>query len=308
VVRRLQNRPARLWEESTLKQDRRRRRSYASLRRSSAGPLLLSHVVGLAAGALTALVLVAGSATLGEAGSWLAVVTPLASAMVAAAAAGSILHWRKVGGRAAVHTGVIGTALLVLVAAQFVRVADLAALWRAGGFDALRSPALWTAALGLPSFSGAGGTAPGIAAVRELLGGDAVWVFLVVELALVVGLAWWMSGRALAAPLCVSCHTWCVRQRGVVARAGNAAAPDVVRQRATARDWRFFRELGPARGGPSLRFDLARCPSCERSNAVSVMWERPHWRDRCLVGDLRLGSDDMRTLRDLMMEAGPRPA
>ncbi len=222
--------------------------------------------------------------------------------MIAAAATGSLLHWRKVCGRGAVHAGVIATAVLVLLAAQFVRFVDVAALSQAGGAMALLRPGAWSAALALPFSSPADlpRAIPGLVAVRDLVGPGGVWVFLAIELVFVIGLAWWMAARALAAPLCAVCRTWCVRQRGVMERAGDAAAPDIVRQRVAARDWRFFRDLGPARGGSSLRFDLARCPRCDRSNAVSVMWERPLWRDRCLIGDLRLHSDDVRTLLDLV--------
>jgi len=258
---------------------------------------------------MTALLFVVTGAAVGAhaAGPWLAVATPIASAMLAAAAAGSILHWRKVISRGAVHAGVIGTALVVLVAAQFMRVVDLAALLRQTGVVTLVAADTWSAAFAPPSFSLSPlASAPGLLAVADLAGRDAVWVFAVTQLALVLGLAWWMAGRTLAAPLCVACHAWCVRQRGVVERAGDTAAPEVVRQRAAARDWGFFRELGPARGGASLRFDLARCPSCDRSNAISVMYERPMWRDRCLVGDLRLGADDMRTLLGLV-DAEPKP-
>jgi hypothetical protein len=280
------------------------------MRRSAAGRLVLGLGLGLVAGSATALSFVAAGALAGDAIpiAWLAVVIPLASAMVAAATAGSVMHWRKVSSRGAVHGGVITTTLLVLVAAHLVRVADLAVLWRAGGVEALLSPASWRAALDLGALSLADldRTAPGLAAATSLVGRDAMWALVVTELALVVGLAWWMAGRALAAPLCVACRAWCIRERGVVERAGDSAAPELVRQRVAARDWRFFRELGPARGSRSLRFDLARCPRCNRSNAVSVMWERPLWRDRCLVGDLRLGSDDMRTLLDLV-DGEPRP-
>jgi hypothetical protein len=259
------------------------------------------------AGGITALAVVVLAAVLGvsAAGPWLAAAAPLPSAMIAAAAAGSALHWRKVCGRGAVHAGVIATALLVLLAAQLVRFVDVAALSSGGGVAALLQPGAWRDALALPlSLADVTRTVPGLAAVRDLVGAEGVWVFLAVELALVIGLAWWMAARALAAPLCAVCRTWCVRQRGIVERAGDAAAPDLVRQRAAARDWRFFRDLGPARGGSSLRFDLARCPRCDRSNAVSVMWERPLWRDRCLIGDMRLHSDDVRTLIGLVDASG----
>jgi hypothetical protein len=249
-----------------------------------------------------AFLLVVAAAALGgaAAGAWLGAATPLASAMIAATTAGSALHWRKVCGRGAVHAGIIGTALAVLLAAQFVRFVDVAALSGSGGPDALLRASTWAGAFEAPSsVTGLPHAIPGLAAVLDLFGPDGVWVFLITELALVVGLAWWMGARALAAPLCITCRAWCVTERGVIERAGDAARPDLVRQRVAARDWRFFRDLGPARGGVSLRFDLAHCPRCDRSNAVSVMWERPLWRDRCLVGDLRLGSDDVRTLLEI---------
>ncbi len=256
------------------------------------------------AGGITALVVIAVAAALGGAvaGPWLAAAAPIPSAMIAGAAAGSVMHWRKVCGRGGVYLGVIATAVLVLLAAQFVRFLDVAALSQDGGAMALLRPGAWRAALALSLSSPAElpRAIPGLVAVRDLVGPDGVWVFLAIELAFVIGLAWWMAARALAAPLCTVCRTWCVRQRGVVERAGDAAAPDLVRQRAAARDWRFFRDLGPARGGSSLRFDLARCPRCDRSNAVSVMWERPIWRDRCLIDDLRVHSDDVRTLLELV--------
>jgi hypothetical protein len=263
---------------------------------------LLAVGLGLAAGVATAFLLVVAGAALGGAATvaWLGAVTPLTSAMVAAATTGSALHWRKVCGHGAVHAGIIGTAMAVLLAAQFVRFVDVAALSQSGGPEALLRAATWAGAFEAPSsVTGLPHAIPGLQAVRDLFGPDGVWIFLVTELALVVALAWWMGARALVAPLCVACRAWCVTQRGVIARAGDVARPDQVRQRAAARDWRFFRDLGPARGGMSLRFDLARCPRCDRSNAVSVMWERPPWRDRRLVGDLRLASDDVRTLLEI---------
>ena len=289
--------------------ERHRKRSIRSYRPSSGGRALLATSVGLLVGGATAAVLIAVGGLLGPriSGAWLAAVTPIASAMVAAAAAGSMAHWRKVGGHGAVYGAVVATALVVLLGAQLVRVAALAAHFRAGGVDALVDVASWRGAFDVGVLTAPGQRAPGVDAAAVLFGPDGVWVFSLGALVLVVGMALWMAGRALSSPLCVSCRAWCVRQRGVVERSGDHAGPDLVRQRAAARDWRFFRDLGPSRGGPSLRFDLCRCPSCNRSNALDVMWERPLWRDRRLVGDLRLGSDDVRTLLDLV-DAEPKPA
>ena len=179
-----------------------------------------------------------GAALGGAAASpWLVATIPIASAMVAGATAGSILHWRKVCGRGAVHAGLIVTAMCVLLAAQIVRFADLAAHVRADGLASLIRGSTWSAAIAFPSvpLADLARTVPGLAAARAVIGADGVWVFVVTELALILGLAWWMAGRALRAPLCMACRAWCVRQRGVVERDGDAAAPDLVRQRIAAR-------------------------------------------------------------------------
>jgi hypothetical protein len=287
-----------------LKKRSSRRRSHSTFRRSSGGPLFLSILLGLVAGsALAALLVVAGAFIEPlTSGAWLAAAAPIACAMLAGAATGSILHWRKVASPAAVHTGVIGVALFVLAGAQFLRFAEIIVLSRDGGAQVLLYASFWSGLFDFSSFSltQPHQAAPALAAATQVAGQDGVWAFVIVELALVTGLAWWMAGRALAARLCTSCVAWCVEQRGVVERAADLAAPDLVRQRVAALDWRFLRDLGPARGGPAVRFDLSRCPRCDRSNAVSVMWERPHWRDRCLVDNLRLGSDDMRMLLALV--------
>jgi hypothetical protein len=288
---------------ATPSKKRHRRQPSNRFRRSAGWPLFLALALGLAAAGLTALVILICAARGGAAASsWLAATMPIASAMVGGATAGSILHWRKVCGHGAVRAGLIITAMCVLMAAQIVRFADVAAYVRADGLTALIRGTTWSAAIAVPSIPLAdlARTVPGLEAVSVVVGADRVWVFVVVELALILGLAWWMAGRALAAPLCMTCRAWCVRERGVVERDGDATAPDIVRQRIAARDWSFLRDLGPARGGHSLRFDLSRCPRCDGSNAVSVMWERPLWRDLCLVGDLRLHSDDVRTLLNMV--------
>ena len=108
----------------------------------------MALAIGLVAGGVTALAMIAIAAALGGAfaGPWLAAAAPIAAAMIAGAAAGSVLHWRKVCGRGAVHAGVIVTALLVLLAAQFVRFLDVAALSQDGGALALLRPGAWRAA------------------------------------------------------------------------------------------------------------------------------------------------------------------
>lgn len=288
--------------------ERRRKRPAPSFRRSSAGGLFLAGILGLFVGAASGVALAVGIGLVGHplAPVWLAAAAPVACALLAAAAAGSIAHWRKVSGRGAVLGLVVMAALLVLFALQLVDIAGLAAVIESRGVQALAELAVWRDSVDGAVLVELGARAPGLAAAAAMVGEEGVWIYAACSLALVVGMAVWMAGRALSAPLCLSCRAWCVRQRGVVERSGEAAPLDVVRQRTAARDWRYIRDLGPARGGTSLRFDLSRCPRCSRSNALDVMVERPLWRDRRVVEDLRLHHDDVRTLLDLIA-AEPKP-
>jgi hypothetical protein len=288
--------------------EHRHKRSVPSFRRSSAGGSFLAGTVGLLVGAASAVLLVAGGGLLGASlsGAWLAATAPIACALLAAAATGSLAHWRKVSGRGAVIGLVMTTALLVLLGLQLVDIAGLAAWVEARGVEVLADLDVWRGSVDGAVLVELGARAPGVVAAAAMVGEENVWMFAVGALVLVLAMAAWMAARALSAPLCLSCRAWCVRQRGVVERSGEAAPLEVVRQRATARDWRYIRDLGPARGGASLRFDLSRCPRCSRSNALDVMVERPLWRDRRVVEDLRLHHDDVRTLLDLIA-AEPKP-
>ena len=282
--------------------ERRPKRSVPSFRRSSAGGVFLGGTVGLLVGAASAVLLVAGGGLLGASvpGAWLAATAPIACALLAAAATGSVAHWRKVSGRGAVVGLVMTIALLVLLGLQLVDIAGLAAVVAARGVEALADLAVWRGSVDGAVLVELGARAPGVAAAAAMVGEESVWIFAASSVVVVLGMAGWMAGRAVSAPLCLSCRAWCVRQRGVVERSGQAAPLDVVRQRTAARDWRYIRDLGPARGGASLRFDLSRCPRCSRSNALDVMVERTLWRDRRVVEDLRLHHDDVRTLLDLI--------
>lgn len=287
---------------------RRQKRSSPSFHRSSAGGSFLAGTVGLLVGASSGVLLVAGGGLLGASlsGAWLAATAPIACALLAAAATGSIAHWRKVSGRGAVIGLVMTAALVVLLGLQLVDIAGLAGVVEARGVAALIEPEVWRGSVDATVLVELGARAPGVAAAAAMVGEDAVWIFAALALALVIGMSVWMAGRALSAPLCLACRAWCVRQRGVVERSGEAAPLEVVRQRTAARDWRYIRDLGPSRGGASLRFDLSRCPRCSRSNALDVMVARPLWRDRRVVEDLRLHNDDVRTLLDLIA-AEPKP-
>jgi len=308
VVRCLQVQPSRLWEDFALKGRRRSHRSYALLRRSSPVSVLLAAGLGLLAGVATAILLVASAALFPVPAPWLTVIASVASAVVAGTTTGAVLHRCKVAGQVAVPGAIFATSMILLLGGQVVGLAELSQYWHQVGLGAVIAADAWVAAVDRMTsvVSALDRAVPGLVAASAIAGREGWWIVAAGELALVLGVGLWVSRRALAAPFCVACRAWCVRQRRVAECAGHAAVPAVVRQRAAARDWRYFRELGPARGGSSLRFDLVHCPRCTRNNAVSVTWERPMGRNRRLVGDLRLGSDDLRTLRELAL-ATPNP-
>ena len=306
----------------------RRSRSYQGHRpgHSPGAALCLAVAAALAAGGVMVAVSVAGRVALGgdgEVGGWMAAAAPLAAVLAAAATSATLLHWRKVSSRAALVWGAGIPALVAFALAQAARLLDAGAV--AGGPHQaadLMTTAPWgrgLAWLGAQDLSGAGwlhslARAPALAPLSHLAGHQAGWALPAIALAelfLAAAAVLFVSKRALSAPLCTACRRWCRRHRGVLTR-GAGAVPLLMVERAEARDWLFFQRLGPARPGSlRLRFDLARCPSCDRSNALSVSLVRPLGRERVLVRDLRLGPDDMRTVtylgRDSAEAQPPRP-
>jgi hypothetical protein len=139
--------------------------------------------------------------------------------------------------------------------------------------------------------------APGLRRVTAEIGTDGAWIALACELLFAAALVVTAADLALRAPLCGACRRWCRRQAGVVSCAAHEPI-DRVTQRAVARDWLFFRGLGPPAGRTALRIDLAICPSrgCDRSSAVSVWLVRPLLPASPVVIDLRIGADDLRTI------------
>jgi hypothetical protein len=182
-----------------------------------------------------------------------------------------------------------------------LRLFDPAAALVAGGFDPLLA-GWWLAGFEWMTAPGIGIADLPVAApgVRPLvaLGAEASWALLACELLLVGGVLCAMVDRSLAAPLCSGCRRWCRREPGL-ARLAAPAWIEPVTARAHARDWHFFRQLGAARGGRALRLDLTRCPGCDRTAALSIALTRPFRSRRLLLADLRLGPDDLRTVKSL---------
>jgi hypothetical protein len=103
-----------------------------------------------------------------------------------------------------------------------------------------------------------------------------------------------LTRRLVGRPLCSQCRTRC-RNRDAVdlapARGSEAA------RRLRARDWSFFRSLGAPTGRRRLRFHLSAC-SCAMTRAADLVLRGPLFA-RTLTRWMRLGSDDVRTVRAL---------
>ena len=241
-------------------------------------------------------------------GALLAVLGPAAAAVLAGLIAVTVLRSGKVASRDAYLGCAAGAAAPVWMAGQLTRLLDAGAGAgaAAGGGQAgagLFSPALWLEGTGWIGREAAGaadvaGRAPGLEPVVAMIGEAGAWVLLGCELLLVAGVLCALIDRALAAPLCSACCRWCRRTQGAARVADRTDAARVV-DRAMARDWMFFRGLGPAHGRRALRMDLASCPGCDRTSSLSIARVRPLLRDRVLVADLRMGPDDLRTVRGL---------
>ena len=291
-----------------------RRASFRRTRGGAVGPVTAAALAGLVGG----LALVAGSLALRFAaagasppaaatGALIAVLGPAAAAVLAGAIAVSVLRAGKVASRDSYLGCAAGAAAPVWMAGQLTRLVDAGAgASAASGGEAgaaIFSPALWLEGMGWISREAAGaadvaGRAPGLEPVASMIGAAGAWVLLGCELLLVAGILCALIDRALAAPLCSACWQWCRRTRGAARVADRTDAARVV-DRAMARDWMFFRGLGAPGGRRALRMDLARCPGCDRTSSLSIARVRPLLRDRVLVADLRMGPDDLRTVRSL---------
>lgn len=123
------------------------------------------------------------------------------------------------------------------------------------------------------------------------------WLYLGVEGLVLLGVLWLAADTCLSGPFCYVCERWGKRTRDVARRA--PASPNRAVQHVHARDWAFFRNLGPQEGGTWLRFDTASCPACNRMHTLSLTLVRRWWSNRTLIQDARLTEDDLRTVRTL---------
>ena len=277
-------------------------------------PIAVAVTAGASGGIAAVLALVAARVSLvaGDhvaASDQLALFTPLSCALGGGLLAVFLLHWFKVSDRDTLIAAAIAAAAPAFAFGHLARLFDPAlALAAAGGGDQL-SFGFWLegcrwmeSARALDVLFGA----PGLRPVSGLVGVEACAALAMCELLLVAGLLLAAVDRALAAPLCVGCRRWCRRQAGAIRRAADAP-PATVIERASARDWRFLRELGAPRGGAAFHVHLATCPSCDRTSAASISLSRPLRRDLTLVRDVRLSRDDLRTLRAVAVAPPPPP-
>jgi hypothetical protein len=276
------------------------RRSFRSARPSTITPVAIAITAGLVAGIGVLFAFV--SARLGAASEWMAIATPAWAALSGGLLTCLLLHLFKVSDRDVIIGSVVTVAAPAFALGHLSRLFDPAA---ALASEATRtSLTFWLRGYEwLESAPSVIASAPGLRPVTAVIGVEGSAALAMCELLVVCGLLLAAVDRALAAPLCASCRRWCRREPGAIRR--SAAAPlGLVIQRATARDWHFFRELGAPRARSALRIDLACCPTCDRMSAFSVALTRPLRAPVPLVRDIRLGPDDLRTVREM---AGARP-
>ena len=125
-------------------------------------------------------------------------------------------------------------------------------------------------------------------------------VYMVIEALGLFGALVLIARWAIHAPYCHTCRCYCERFEDI----GRFASAPLVQavERIQVRDWGVFRSLGaPRPHAPEwLRLDIATCPSCGRSNTVSlqVVTQGGQHCDS-MVQDLQITEDDLRTVQRL---------
>lgn len=229
----------------------------------------------------------------------------LASVVAGAALAGgalAYLRWQgALGGRfepAAV--GLVFVALAVILAGGVMRLRKM--VQRGVAIAALSVLGLvgcalaWLLRLSPDSVSAADavGAADAIAGLLSAPGPLELYVTFASEAVLIGVLAVAMS-TGMTARLCNWCEAPCEILHDAARRV--PAPAEEVRDRLAARDWLFFRNLGPppADAREYIRFDLGSC-TCGLTRTVWVTHVRPGL-DVALVKDCRQTPEDVRTIR-----------
>lgn len=134
------------------------------------------------------------------------------------------------------------------------------------------------------------------------LGSTLAVVYMLLEALVLFGALWLIARSAIHVPYCHACKQYCDRFEDT-ARFASAPVVQAV-ESMQARDWDFFRGLGPpvAQAPEWLRFDIASCISCHRTNTVSLqMVTQGGQRADLMVQDLKITQDDVRTVQRLSM-------
>ncbi|HEU5060738.1 MAG TPA: hypothetical protein VFU21_29610 [Kofleriaceae bacterium] len=279
---------------------------------SVVAPIAMAIAAGAAVGVGAVIASIAARVSLvagdhAGASDQLALVTPLLCALAGGLLSVYLLHHCKVSDRDSLIAAAIAAAAPAFAFGHLARLFDPALALAAGGDGGRLSFGFWIDGCQWLESARAPDVlrnAPGLRPVSSAIGIEGCAALAMCELLLVAGLLLAAVDRALDAPLCTGCRRWCRRQATAIRRSARAPLGAVI-ERASMRDWRFFRELGPPRGRAAIRLDLAACPSCDRMSAISVSLSRPLRQDRTLVRDLRLGPDDLRTIRQMAAAQGP---
>jgi hypothetical protein len=110
---------------------------------------------------------------------------------------------------------------------------------------------------------------------QPTVSGVLLWVFWVAEALTVLFGSAAMAWKGLTSdPFCEPCQMWCEEEKDVVSvRAADAGE---VRRRFEAKDFQYLKTVGPKQRVDTewCRLDLHRCPSCGRTNTLSLKREK----------------------------------
>lgn len=218
---------------------------------------------------------------------------PLATALAALATAVWVGRMAVKGNLNNTHP-VLVAGLIVFVVAAVVRVYPLEALnYQLPGY-ADTSPSLTRMFAELKQAE--------LPLLGSALGTTLALVYMVVEALVLFGALLLIARSAIHLPYCHTCKHFCDRFEDTARFAAGPAVEAV--GRVQARDWGYFRSLGPpvAKAPEWLRFDIASCMTCQRTNTVSLLVVSDGGqRADVLVRDLKVTQDDVRTVQRLSL-------
>jgi hypothetical protein len=223
---------------------------------------------------------------------YLALGLVLVASIVAVAVTAALLRWRHVHGRIAFVLALVVSLLVVYGLASVIRVYPPAELGTQLPGYATWSPSLDRVMSAVNSQN--------VPVLGGMLGATELQAILGAEAVLLLGLVLVLSVRSLAVPYCHACRRRCELMPGVHQFTTDSRRETV--ERVLARDWGHVRVLGApgtSRGKIRLRFDMATCTQCKRTNLLFMTQVRKLLRNKQLIKDMRLTDDDVRTVKAL---------